>query len=98
MTTKEKNHYAFKIANEKKSSSLSGMHYTMRKAMAASDFFTQFLCSLPFMYGFASDRWLHKTDVMLEKKKGVRKIHLLRIIRLLEVDFNTALICSLQTR
>ena len=60
--------------------------------MAASDFFTQFLCSLPFMYGFASDRWLHKTDVMLEKKKGARKIDLLRIIGLLEAVFNTALI------
>ena len=28
---------------------------------------------------------------MLENKKGVRKIHLLRIIGLLEADFNTAL-------
>ena len=28
---------------------------------------------------------------MLEKKKGVRKIHLLQIIGLLEADFNTAL-------
>ena len=31
---------------------------------------------------------------MLEKKKGVRKSHLLQIIGLLEADFNTALIFS----
>ena len=43
------------------------------------------------MFGFANNRWLREVDVMLEKKKGVRKIHLLRIIGLLEADFNTAL-------
>ena len=30
-------------------------------------------------------------DVMLKKKRGNRKIHLLRIIGILEADFNTAL-------
>ncbi|KAL7524344.1 hypothetical protein ACHAXR_000536 [Thalassiosira sp. AJA248-18] len=49
------------------------------------------MISLPFIYGFANTRWLQETDVMLEKKKGVRKIHILRIIGLLEADFNTAL-------
>ena len=92
--TKEQFQYAFKIANEKTSSSPSGVHYTMWKAMAASDYCAEFLCimiSLPFVYGFPNDRWLREIDVMLEKKKGVRKIHLLRIIGLLEADFNTAL-------
>ena len=92
--TKEQFQYVFKIANEKTSSSPSGMHYTMWKAMAARDYCAEFLCimiSLPFVYGFSNDRWLREIDVMLEKKKGVRKIHLLRIIGLLEADFNTAL-------
>jgi len=92
--TKEQFQYVFKIANEKTSSSPSGMHYTMWKAMATSDYCAEFLCimiSLPFVYGFPNDRWLREIDVMLEKKKGVRKIHLLRIIGLLEADFNTAL-------
>ena len=30
-------------------------------------------------------------DVMLEKKRGVRRIHQLRIIGILEADFNTVL-------
>jgi hypothetical protein len=50
------------------------MHYTLWKAMAAEDDMAEFLCimiSLPFIYGFAPERWLHEIDVMLEKKKGV---------------------------
>ncbi|KAL7544844.1 hypothetical protein ACHAWF_009231 [Thalassiosira exigua] len=46
---------------------------------------------LPFMYGFKNDRWAKCLDVMLEKKPGVRWIHQLRIIGLVEADFNTAL-------
>ncbi|KAL7502111.1 hypothetical protein ACHAXN_000330 [Cyclotella atomus] len=49
------------------------------------------MMSLPFMYGFANPRWSNEVDVMLEKKAGIRKIHLLRIIGLLEADFYTAL-------
>jgi hypothetical protein len=36
-------------------------------------------------------RWTKCIDVMIEKKRGNRKIHMLRIIGLLEADFNTAL-------
>ena len=46
---------------------------------------------LPFMHGFKNDRWSKCLDVMLEKKPGVREIHQLRIIGLVEADFNTAL-------
>ena len=54
---KEQFQYAFKIANEKTSSSPSRMQYTTWKAMAISDYCAEFLCmmiSLPFMYGFAN--------------------------------------------
>ena len=47
--------------------------------------------SLPFMYGFVNQRWRKMVDVMIEKKKGVHKIHQLRIIGILEADFQTAL-------
>ena len=46
---------------------------------------------LTFMHGFKNNRWAKYIDVMLEKKPGVKKIHLLRIISLVEADFNTAL-------
>jgi hypothetical protein len=83
----------FKNAKEKTSSG-GKVHYTLWKTLAEQDDFAEFLCimmSLPFMYGFVNQRWLHEIDVMLEKQKGVRKVHLLRIIGLLEADFNTAL-------
>ena len=46
---------------------------------------------LPFMCGFANNRWAKCLDVTLEKKSGVRQIHQLRIIGLVEANFNTAL-------
>ena len=47
--------------------------------------------SLPFQYGFVNNRWCKAKNLILEKKPGVRKIHQLCIIGLLEADFNTAL-------
>lgn len=85
---------AFKITRESTSSSPSGRHYTLWKALAVQDDIAEHLAtmmSLPFMYGFAPQRWTRSIDVMLEKKKGERKIHLMRIIGLLEADFNVAL-------
>jgi hypothetical protein len=78
---KESYQEMFKNATQKTSSG-GRIHYTLLKALAEQ---------LPFMYGFANPRWSNEVDVMLEMKPGVRKIHLLRIIGLLEADFNTAL-------
>jgi hypothetical protein len=91
--TKDAYQEMFKNATEKTSSG-GEVHYTLWKALAEQDDFAEFLCvmmSLPFMYGFANPRWSNEIDVMLEKKAGIRKIHQLRIIGLLEADFNTAL-------
>ncbi|KAL7553353.1 hypothetical protein ACHAWF_018682 [Thalassiosira exigua] len=92
---KDKYQEMFKAATEKTSSnSTEGMNYSIWKALASDDECAEFLCvmlSMPFLFGFVNPRWLNEIDVMLEKKKGVRWIHVLRIIGLLEADFNTAL-------
>jgi hypothetical protein len=70
------------------------MNYTIWKAMAKSEHLSSFfsiLISLPFIYGFANTRWMNMIDVMLEKKPGVQHIHMLRIIGLVCLEFNTAL-------
>ena len=85
---------AFKITDEMTSSSPFGTHYTMWKAIAEKEDFCEYLAimmSLPFQYGFTNKRWENAIEVMLEKKPNMRKIHLMRIIALVEADFNTAL-------
>ena len=70
------------------------MHYSIWKCLAREDDITEWLStmmSLPFMYGFSNKRWTKMVDVMLEKKRGVRRIHQLCIIGILEADFNIAL-------
>ena len=62
--------------------------------MAKSNYLSSFLCilvSLPFVYGFANERWTSMIDCMLEKKPGVHKIHTMRIIGLVCPEFNTCL-------
>ena len=84
----------FKKASEKKSSSYAGMHYTLWKAVAEKPDFCKYMCimmSLPFKYGFSPRRWEHAIDCMIEKTKGVKRIHLMRIIGLVEAELNCAL-------
>ncbi|KAL7502579.1 hypothetical protein ACHAXN_000520, partial [Cyclotella atomus] len=85
---------AFKAVSEHTSSSPSGLHYSIWKCLATDEKISTWLSkmmSLPFEYGFANERWTNSIDVMLEKKRGQRKIHMLRIIALVEADWNTAL-------
>ncbi|KAL7547173.1 hypothetical protein ACHAWF_010493 [Thalassiosira exigua] len=85
---------AFKVVDKMISLSSSGLHYTLWKAIAEDEKFCKYMAvmmSLPFQYGFTNKRWERAIDVMLEKKSGEQKIHLMRIIGLVKADFNTAL-------
>ena len=85
---------AFHSVREDTSSSPSGLHYTIRKSIAYSDTLSTTMSkmmSMPFRFGIPNHRWMKCIDVMIEKKKNIRQIHQLRIIGLLEADFNTAL-------
>jgi hypothetical protein len=84
---------AFKVVSERTSSS-GRVHYTIWKCVAQDEDLVEWMAimmSLPFQHGFPNAHWMRSIDVMLEKKKGAKKIHMLRIIALLEADFNTAL-------
>ncbi|KAL3802447.1 hypothetical protein ACHAWO_004749 [Cyclotella atomus] len=93
MTTEEFQE-SMKVTHEDTSSSASGLHYTLWKAIAEDDDLSAthaIMISLPFMYGFVCERWRKIIDCMLKKKAGVRQIHIMRIICLFEADFNTLL-------
>jgi hypothetical protein len=84
----------FSIAKEKTSLDPCTLNYSLWKCIATSDTISSFaaiLLSLPFMYGFVNSHWTHMTDFMIEKKKGVRQIHQLRIIGKVASKFNTCL-------
>eukprot|EP00956_Cyclotella_meneghiniana_P036769 scaffold130371_cov40-Cyclotella_meneghiniana.AAC.1 len=83
-----------KIQNENTLSSPSALHYTLWKAIAEVNDLAEInslWLSLQFMYGFICNRHKREIDCMLEKKPGVRQIHILRIIGLMEACWNAYL-------
>ena len=63
------------------------MHCSIWNVLTRDDSLAKWLSimmSLPFMYGFVSEQWTHEVCVMIKKKSGVRKIHQLRIIGILD--------------
>ena len=69
---------AFKAVKEHILSSPSSLNHSIWKVVAREDGLVEWLStmmSLPFMYGFVNKRWATIVDVMIEKKKDVRKIH-----------------------
>ena len=80
--------------NENTSASPSGFGYVVWKACGLSPAASRVhstMMPLPFEHGFAPSRWRQCLEVMLEKQPGNPLIHRLRIIVLLEADFNIAL-------
>ena len=84
----------YKRLNEKISSSVSGMHLGHWKAALESLSLVQMYAtkmSLPYVHGFNPARWRMVVDVCLPKDEGKFYSHRMRIIRLVESDFNQSL-------
>jgi hypothetical protein len=92
--TKDEFQASFKAAKETTSSSPSGLHYGIWKAAAEINDLAEAhaqMTSLPFVYGFTCLRWQKFIDCILEKSPGAVEIHTVRIIVLVEGQWNTAL-------
>jgi hypothetical protein len=85
---------AVRVCNENTSASPSGFGYVVWKACGLSPEASRvhsIMMSLSFEHGFAPSRWRQCLEVMLEKQPENPLIHRIRIIVLLESDFNIAL-------
>ena len=83
--------YYWKRAKDISASSFSGLHFGYYKAPAYSSILSEtdaLKLSLIPPTGSASDRWTRGLSVMLEKVAGVALVTKLRVILLMEADFN----------
>jgi hypothetical protein len=86
---------AFGRVHEKKATSASGRHLGHYKAILDSSSLTGLLCTtmtLPWKHGICLSRWQRVIEVMLVKEEGLCRLYKLRIIQLIEADFNQCLL------
>ena len=80
---------------ESTSSSPSGRHIGHYKAILGNDDLVDFHCGmleLPLQFGFSPKRWEKTCTLMIEKNKDIGpRIDKLRVIHLLEADYNFVL-------
>jgi hypothetical protein len=90
----------FKCVSDKNASSYSGRSVTHYKACADvskggfADTLAEIhaaMATIPLKTGFCPERWRHAVGIMLEKIPGISRTNKLRIIQLLEADFNQVL-------
>jgi hypothetical protein len=84
---------AYKVTPESTSSLPSGRHVGHYKAILSfPDLVTLHasMMSIPFKVGFTADHWNKVVDIMLPKDADLVRCHRLRIIALLESDYNQA--------
>ena len=80
-----------KKSREMTASSPSSIHIGYYIACAASAPLAEAIAlsiSIPFVFGFTHQRWNNSVHHMLEKTPGVPNLQRLRIIQLIEADFN----------
>ena len=78
-------------AKERTSAGKSGITFAHFKAGAKEPWLAEFesiMTSIPYETGLSPSRWQQGVNVMLEKKKGNRRVDKLRAILLYEADFN----------
>jgi hypothetical protein len=92
--TEEEFCHMFNNTREATASSPSGIHvghYKIATQIPKLCTILTKMMSIPFQHNFPPERWQKSTHFMIEKIKGSPKINKLRIIQLIEADFNAAL-------
>lgn len=92
--TNEKLQKLIRGTKKRKASSISGRthgHYKIWNEREDLRYIILTTINLPLRHGFSPERWWGILDVMLEKSAGNPRIDKLRIIQLIEADFNYAL-------